>query len=305
MTGQHPDLTAAFAFADRADEATLHWWRPEGVASMAKADAAVRSGCCPVITTSLTLGVSDDARVLKPEEDAYGQMMLDHLRDGSGYEIVEHDDGFVGIGAGPRLYFAEFDAWRQTERDAMEHVRGRVLDVGCGAGRFMRWLRDRGHEVVGVDISPGAIEACRLQGLTETHVLSVGQVSRRLGSFDTVLLLGGNMALLGPRDQARRNLVRLRAVASPGARLLGANRDVTVSGDVHVRERIDANHARNRFSGEHRSRIRYRTFKTPYFTSARMNVAELRDLVEDTGWSVTEVLDRGEGIYIAVLDVTS
>jgi SAM-dependent methyltransferase len=248
--------------------------------------------------------VGDDAAVLKPGQDAYGQMMLDHLRDGSGYEVVEHDDGFVGIGAGPALYFADFDAWRQTERDAMDHVRGRALDVGCGAGRFMRWLRDRGHDVVGIDISPGAIEACRAQGLDETHVLSVGRVSRRLGSFDTVLLLGGNMALLGEREQARRNLVRLRTVASPGARLLGANRDVTVSGDPHVRERIDRNHASNRFSGEHRSRIRYRTFATPYFTSARMSVAELRILVEDTGWSVTKILDRGEGIYIAVLDAS-
>lgn len=252
----------------------------------------------------MTLDVSDDAAVLKPHQDAYGQMMLDYLRDGSGYEVVEHDDGFVGIGAGPRLYFADFDAWRQTERDAMAHVCGRVLDVGCGAGRFMLWLRDRGHEVVGVDISPGAIEACRLQGLTETHVLSVGRVSRRLGSFDTVLLLGGNMALLGPWEQARRNLVRLRSVASPGARLVGANRDVTVSADVHLRERIDDNHSHNRFSGEHRSRIRYRTFTTPYFTSARMSVAELRDLVANTGWSVTDVLDRGEGIYIAVLDAS-
>lgn len=74
----------------------------------------------------------------KPHEDAYGQMMLDYLRDGSGYEIVEHDDGFFGIGAGPRLYFADYDAWRQTERDAMDYVRGRVLDVGCGAGRFRK-----------------------------------------------------------------------------------------------------------------------------------------------------------------------
>ena len=239
---------------------------------------------------------------MKPSQDAYGQMMLDYLRDGSGYEVVEHDDGFVGIGAGPKLYFADFDAWRQTERDAMDRVRGRVLDVGCGAGRFIKWLADRGHEVVGVDISPGAIEACRLQGLADTHVMSVGQVSKRLGSFETVLLLGGNMALLGPSDRARRNLRRLRSVASPGARLLGANRDVTTSADPHVRERIETNHARARFSGEHRSRIRYRTFATPYFTSARMSVAELTDLVDDTGWQVAEVLDRGEGIYIAVLE---
>lgn len=229
-------------------------------------------------------------------------MMLDYLRNGSGYEIVEHDDGFFGVGAGPRLYFAGFDAWRQTERDAMEFVHGRVLDVGCGAGRFMLWLRERGHDVVGVDISPGAIEACRAQGLDDAHVLSVGQVSRRLGSFDTLLLLGGNMALLGNRDRARRNLARLRSVASPGARLLGANRDVTTSPDPHTRERVDRNRDGKQFSGEHRSRIRYRTFATPFFTSARMSVDELRELVADTGWSVSSVIDRGEGIYIAVLD---
>jgi SAM-dependent methyltransferase len=246
--------------------------------------------------------VDHDLRVLKTHQDAYGQMMLDYLRDGSGYEVVEHDDGFVGIGAGPRLYFAEFDAWRQTERDAMDFVRGRVLDVGCGAGRFMRWLQRRGHDVLGIDISPGAVEACRAQGIEQVHVMSVGRVSRKLGAFDTVLLLGGNMALLGTKGQARRNLVRLRSVVLPGARILGANRDVTKSVDPHVRERVDHNQTADRFSGEHRSRIRYRNFATPYFTSARMSVAELTHLLTGTGWSLTEVLDRGEGIYIAVVE---
>ena len=244
----------------------------------------------------------DGARVLKPHQDAYGQMMLDYLRDGSGYEVVEHGDGFVGVGAGPRLYFAEYDAWRQTERDAMEFVRGRVLDVGCGAGRFMRWLQVRGHDVVGIDISPGAIEACRSQGLEQVHLMSVGRVSRKLGTFDTLLLLGGNMALLGSRDQARRNLIRLRSVVIPGARLLGANRDVTSSTDPLVQERVDRNQAAERFSGEHRSRIRYRKFATPYFTSARMGVTELTELITGTGWNLAKVLDRDEGIYIAILE---
>jgi SAM-dependent methyltransferase len=241
--------------------------------------------------------------MLKPEQDAYGQMMLDYLRNGGGFEIVEHDDGDFSIGAGPRLYFAEFDAWRQTERDAMSRVKGRVLDIGCGAGRFMLWLRDQGHDVVGIDTSAGAIEACRQQGLSDVHVLSVGQVSvRRLGSFDTLLLLGGNMALLGPHDQARRNLVRLHRIASPGARLLGANRDWTRSGDSQKREKAARNVADGRFSGEHRARIRYRRFVTPWFTSSRMSPDELLELVQDTGWEVGEILDRGEGIYIAVLE---
>lgn len=239
--------------------------------------------------------------MLKPHEDAYGQMILDYLVDGSGYEVVEHDDGYFGIGAGPSLYFSDFDSWRATERDAMEYVRGRVLDVGCGGGRFMLWLRQRGHDVVGIDISPGAVEACRRRGLDDVHVLSIGQVSRRLGLFDTVLLLGGNMALLGPADRARKNLARLARVTSAGGRLLGANRDLTKSRDQRVRAMVEANLANGRFSGEHRSRIRYGTYATPFFTSSRMSPGELRALTEGTGWVVEEILDRREGIYIAVL----
>ena len=40
-----------------------------------------------------------------------------------------------------------------------------ALDVACGAGRHLRWLRSRGHPVVGVDRSPEALAAC--QGLGE------------------------------------------------------------------------------------------------------------------------------------------
>jgi SAM-dependent methyltransferase len=39
-----------------------------------------------------------------------------------------------------------------------------VLDVACGAGRHMRWFRDRGHPVTGVDRSPGAIAAAAQWG---------------------------------------------------------------------------------------------------------------------------------------------
>jgi len=242
--------------------------------------------------------------MLKPHEDAYGQMMLDYLRDGSGYEVVEHSDGHFGIGAGPSLYFTGYDAWRQVERDALALVKSRVLDVGCGAGRFMLWLQENGHDVFGIDISPGAIEACRRRGLANVEVLSIDQVSRRLGTFDTVLLLGGNLALLGPADRAKRNLLRLHRVTSPDGRVLGANRDWTKSGDPETRAKALDNMARGRFSGEHRSRIRYKKFATPFSTSSRMSPDELRALVEGTGWFVTEILDRSEGIYIAVLDKT-
>jgi len=41
---------------------------------------------------------------------------------------------------------------------------GPVLDVACGAGRHMRWFRQHGHPVTGVDRSPEAIAAVAALG---------------------------------------------------------------------------------------------------------------------------------------------
>jgi len=41
----------------------------------------------------------------------------------------------------------------------------RILDYGCGSGRFLRILRDQGHDVVGMDISETAVETVRGSGI--------------------------------------------------------------------------------------------------------------------------------------------
>jgi SAM-dependent methyltransferase len=237
---------------------------------------------------------------LKLEEDAYGRAMLDYLAGRGGYEIVEREDGYISIGAGPAVYFSAFQDWRQVERDAMAHVTGRVLDIGCGAGRFMLWLRDRGHDVVGIETSPGAVETCRRRGLTEVHAMSLSEVSNRLGMFDTFLLLGGNLGLLGDRAEATRLLGLLGQVASPGAKLIGASRDWTTSEDAFLVERVAANVKQGRISGQSRLRIRYRSFATPFFDFFRIAPNELGDLVHGTPWVVSDIIDRQEGLYVAV-----
>lgn len=39
-----------------------------------------------------------------------------------------------------------------------------VLDVACGAGRHLRWFRERGHPVTGIDRAPEALDAVRHLG---------------------------------------------------------------------------------------------------------------------------------------------
>jgi SAM-dependent methyltransferase len=42
-----------------------------------------------------------------------------------------------------------------------ELASGRALDIGCGTGLHARWLAAHGFDVVGIDISPAAIERAR------------------------------------------------------------------------------------------------------------------------------------------------
>jgi 2-polyprenyl-3-methyl-5-hydroxy-6-metoxy-1,4-benzoquinol methylase len=46
----------------------------------------------------------------------------------------------------------------------MQFVKGRVLDVGCGAGRHSLYLQEKGFDVLGTDISPLASESASLGG---------------------------------------------------------------------------------------------------------------------------------------------
>ena len=92
--------------------------------------------------------------------DGYGEMLLAALDESGGemLEIVERDDGLImasrfGLG----YYFAPYGKWPLRQRRALRLARGRVLDVGAGAGRVALHLQQKGHEVVAIDSSPGEI----------------------------------------------------------------------------------------------------------------------------------------------------
>jgi SAM-dependent methyltransferase len=54
-------------------------------------------------------------------------------------------------------------AWRRRRALLLREARPgeRVLDVGCGAGRFLAALRDAGADPVGVELAAGAVERAR------------------------------------------------------------------------------------------------------------------------------------------------
>jgi len=214
-------------------------------------------------------------------------------------EVVERDDGFVSEGDVAR-YFGGADSWSPREAAVLRHARGTVLDIGCGAGRHMITLREQGLRVRGLDPSPGAVAVCRERGLD----VEVGDIDRLPdGPFDTLLLFGNNLGLLGSPTAALIRLAALAAVAAPGARILGSTIDpYRTAAPAHTAYHAH-NRERGRPGGQLRLRVRHANTATDWFDYWFLNVDELEAVLAGSPWRI-DAIEHGtdtDPIYAVVL----
>jgi SAM-dependent methyltransferase len=238
--------------------------------------------------------------MLTRRQDAFGGALLDHLQGRAGEAFVERSDGLLEtlhVGT----YFTEHKDWSPLEQRALTHACGRVLDLGCGAGRHALYLQARGLEVVGIDNSPGAVETCRRRGLKEARVLAVAQVSRRLGVFDTILMLGNNFGLMENPRRARWLLRRFDAITSPRAGIIAQTLDPYRTSNPSHRRYHRVNRAAGRMGGQIRLRVRYRLLATPWFDYLFVSRAELGNLLRGSRWLVERYIQSEGPIYFAIL----
>jgi cyclopropane-fatty-acyl-phospholipid synthase len=103
----------------------------------------------------------------------------------------------------------------------------RVLDLGCGWGALLSFIRDQGGAGVGVTLSSAQAAACRRHGL-DVHLRDARQVTREsFGPFDAVASLGAFEHFCSPEDYRagrqeeiyRELFARIASVLGDGGRL--------------------------------------------------------------------------------------
>ncbi|MEV0275509.1 class I SAM-dependent methyltransferase [Streptomyces sp. NPDC050610] len=141
-------------------------------------------------------------------------------------------DGYARAGLDRTGQAEAFDAIGDRYDDAFPHKDGqltagdwlasalppgsRVLDLGCGTGLpTARRLSEAGHEVVGVDISPGILKLARdnVPG-AEFHLADIAELrDGRLGSFDGIAAFFTLLML--PRPEIPHALRMLHGMLRP------------------------------------------------------------------------------------------
>jgi SAM-dependent methyltransferase len=238
-----------------------------------------------------------------PDNDVFGRALLDWAKGGTVPEVLEREDGFTQVGAGPDVYLSEFNDWPLAERKSIRYMRGRVLDVGCGAGRVALELQDRGVDVVGLDASPLASRAARIRGVKKVWSMSIEDLDSRIGSFDSVVLFGNNFGIFETPTRARGVLASWATRTKPGARIFIESTSAYFGGaPAFDRSYYRRNKAHGRSPGQVKLRYHYGDLVGPWFNWIYVSRSELRSVLVGTGWYVERavVADPSEP-YVAIL----
>jgi SAM-dependent methyltransferase len=236
--------------------------------------------------------------------DVFGRALMDWTRGGTAPEILERDDGYTDLSAGHELYVARFKDWPSSERQSIRYVRGRIVDVGCGAGRVSLYLQQRGFDVVGLDASPLAVRSARSRGVKQAWCLSIDELSKRLESFDTIVLFGNNFGLFGTPERARKSLGVWSRRTKPGARILAQSTNPYSGGAPAINRSYYRMHKRKgRMPGQVRIRSQYRGQVGEWSDWLFVSRNEMRILLKGTGWHQAKVLGGlPTDSYVAVLE---
>ncbi|HOS44712.1 MAG TPA: class I SAM-dependent methyltransferase [Armatimonadota bacterium] len=220
------------------------------------------------------------------EPDLFGRVLDDCHRGISTEYFLRRDDNLLERDSSLR-YFRAWHEMPAHHRCLLTHARGRVLDVGAGAGQHTLVLQERGLAVTAIDASPLAVEVCRRRGVRDAREMDAHVLRFPAGSFDTVLFMQQTLGLAGTPEGLRYLLRRLHRLVADGGQLLA---DIATPADAlqpgHRRYQHQ-NRALGRYPGTVRQRIEYQGMRGLDFDWLLLPLDDLRALCADTGWKIT------------------
>lgn len=241
---------------------------------------------------------------MKPT-DLLAEAMWQFHQTGRAVVRVEREDGHW-TWEDIRWYFTTARDFPAHERAVLKFARGRVLDLGCGAGRHSLYLQRRGLRVTALDCSERMVELARARGVREVRVANAcGRLPFADGEFDTVLLLGNNLGFCGTEKKVGAMLRELHRITNAQGRILATTRQPSTTNPVH-RAYLQRNLKSGRALGQLRLRLVVNQQTSDWFDLLLLAPTDVMRLATKTHWQLAQVfpLENLEEGYAVMLEKT-
>jgi len=150
--------------------------------------------------------------------DLFGKAILDYQTNNSPENLTTETSISEADEMPVNYLFRSFTQMPLIEQTALELAKGKILDVGCGAGSHSLYLQNKEYDVKAIDISANAIQACILRGVKNAHVQDLLALENE--TFDTILLLMNGTGIFRTLDELPNYLQKLKSLLQPGGQIL-------------------------------------------------------------------------------------
>ena len=180
-------------------------------------------------------------------------------------------------------YFRAEEDMPDLEWHALNECRGKMLDIGAGAGSHVLELQERGYEVTALDISPLAVQVMQARGVKNAIAQDIFTYHGQ--QFDTIILLMNGIGLAGNLIKLRQLLEHLKTLLAKGGQLLFDSSD--------IRYLYEGKMPETSYYGEILYQYEYKNQKTEWFEWLYIHEDQLLKIADETGWNV-EILYEDE-----------
>ena len=252
--------------------------------------------------------------ILSPDKDPMGAAILDFQTSGKAGRLRVLSSMFEEDEMPVKHLFRNFEDMPKLEQKALCLAKGKVLDVGAGAGCHALALQNNNIQKKGtlnsqeissvkaIDISPLSCEAMRLRGVKDVECINLFDEhlsggSSRLGythpesGFDTILLLMNGTGIAGKIANLPTLFQRLKALLNPGGQILIDSSDLK-----YIYENEDGSFDINlngAYYGEVDYQMIYKNVKGDTFDWLYVDFPLLKSIAESCGLHC-ELIEEGE-----------
>jgi len=192
-------------------------------------------------------------------------------------------------------YFREEDDMPDIEWMAMEQCRGKVLDIGAGAGSHALYLQEQGLAVTAIDISPLCVKIMHERGVA--RAIEGDIFSHEEGSYDTLLLLMNGIGLAGTIDGLKTLLFHLKGLLNRDGQILFDSSDIAYLYEGNLPEQS--------YYGEIEYQYTYKKLKTEWFKWLYIDEHTLQQVATECGYLMDVLIDDEHGQYLTRLIIAS
>ena len=189
-------------------------------------------------------------------------------------------------------YFRNFSQMPALEHAALQLCKGKILDIGAGAGSHALWLQQQDKDTTALEISALSCDVMKQRGLRQIIQQDVFSYSGE--KYDSLLLLMNGIGLSGTLDGFRLFLRHAATLINPGGQLIFDSSDVAYVYKNHFPDLTG-------YYGEIAYRYQYKGKKTGWFKWLYIDRYTLSAVALAEGWRDDFITEDENGQYLVRL----